>query len=106
MDKKVKNPEQLEQTFLKSLLQSKKEGVIEAPLFEEFKDVLTSKQYTNVSHMYAYHMNDAYLLFYYEQKMQRYAEDDDVLRMASNYLRLCIKIASSSRTTISSRKRF
>lgn len=89
-DKKVK-PEQLEQTFLKSLLQSKKEGVIEAPLFEEFKDVLTSKQYANISHIYAYHMNDASLLFYYEQKMQRYAEDDDVLRMASNYLSYALK---------------
>ncbi len=41
--------------------------------------------------MYAYHMNDAYLLFYYEQKMQRYAEDDDVLRMASNYLSYALK---------------
>ena len=29
--------------------------------------------------------------FYYERKMQRYAEDDDVLRMASNYLSYALK---------------
>lgn len=89
-DKKVK-PEQLEQTYLKTLIQSKKEGVIETPLFEEYKDILTSKLYANVSHMYAYHINEAWLLFYYEQKMTQYAEDDDVLRVASNYLSYALK---------------
>jgi GGDEF domain-containing protein len=84
-DKKIK-PEQLEHTFLKHMMHLEKDGFIERPFFEGYQDILTQKKYENLTHMYVYRFEDMILMFYFEKPIEIYAEDDDVLRLASQYL--------------------
>ena len=84
-DKKIK-PEQLEHTFLKHMMHQKRDGFIEPQLFEGYQDILTQKKYENLTHMYVYRYEEIIMMFYFEKPIEIYAEDDDVLRLASQYL--------------------
>jgi GGDEF domain-containing protein len=84
-DKKIK-PEQLEHTFLKYMLNHPKDGYIERPFFEGYHDILTQKKYVDTTHIYLYRHADMIILFYYPIPVNTYAEDEDVLRLASYYL--------------------
>ena len=84
-DKKIK-PEQLEGTFLKKILQNDKDGFIERLHFEGFQDILTQKNYIDLTHMYVYRYDDMIIMFYYQKDIKHYGEDDDVLRLISQYL--------------------
>lgn len=84
-DKKIK-PEQLEHTFLKYMLKHQKDGFIERLFFEGYQDILTQKKYVETTHMYLYRHADMIIMFYYQAPMNTYAEDEDVLRLASYYL--------------------
>ena len=84
-DKKIK-PEQLEHTFLKHIMHQKRDGFIEHPLFEGYQDILTQKKYENITHMYVYRVEGMVMMFYYAKPIETYAEDDDILRLASQYI--------------------
>lgn len=89
-DKKIKQNE-LDQTFLKEMLNDVREGFIEPHMYNHYKDIITMKPFLDVQQLYVYRSQDLIMMFYFNEFATQYAQYDDILRIFSRQMMLNLR---------------
>ena len=84
-DKKVRQQD-LDQSYLKTLLQQPRDGFIEPHIYENFIDIISQKPFVDVKQLYTYQSDDIVMIYYFNQEATTYAEFDDLLRLISTQM--------------------